>query len=108
MLDYEFVIFCTIYIILLCIIILTCIYKDFDILKCWPENQDMENIQRNCTNQEDMDQETFETPMVSQPHPPYLHFVDFTHLGQRFSNSDLPPSYENCILESEPPSYSVL
>ena len=105
MLDYEFVILCTIYIILLCIIIITCIYKDVATLKCY--DMDIENM-RNCTNQEDMDQETFETPMVSQPHPPYLHFVEFTHLGQRFSNSDLPPSYENCILESEPPSYSVL
>ena len=53
-----------------------------------------------------MDQESFETPVVGQP--PYLHMVDFTQFGHGFSNSDLPPSYENCILESQPPSYSVL
>ena len=105
MLDYEFVIFCAIYIFLLCIIITTCIYIDFE---HWSAKQDMENIQRNCINQEDLDLEIFETPVVSQPQPPYLHLVDFTHLGQRFSNSDLPPSYENCILESQPPSYSIL
>ena len=88
MYEFELVIFCII-----------CYYVLFIIIICWGGNY---------TNQEDLDQETFETPMVSQPHPPYLHFVYFTHLGQRFSNSDLPPSYENCILESEPPSYSVL
>ena len=81
---------------------------DFDTLTPWAVNQDMENRQRNCINQEDLDQETFETPVINQTHPPYLHLVDFTHLGQRFSNSDLPPSYENCILESQPPSYSIV
>ena len=106
--DYESVIFCTIYIFLLCIIIITCIHIDFDTLTPWAVNQDMENRQRNCINQEDLDQETFETPVINQTHPPYLHLVDFTHLGQRFSNSDLPPSYENCILESQPPSYSIV
>ena len=104
MLDYEFLIFCTVYISILCVIIITCIYIDFDTLIRWAANQEMENIQRNNNN--DLDQESFETPVVSQP--PYLHMVDFTQLGQGFSNSDLPPSYENCILESQPPSYSVL
>ena len=104
MLDYEFLIFCTVYISILCVIIITCIYIDFDTLIRWAANQEMENIQRNNNN--DLDQESFETPVVSQP--PYLHMVDFTQLDQGFSNSDLPPSYENCILESQPPSYSVL
>ena len=104
MLDWEFVIFCTVYIFMLCVIILTCIYIDFDTLIRWAANQGMENVQRNL--EDDLDQESFETPVVSQP--PYLHMVDFTQLGQGFSNSDLPPSYENCILESQPPSYSVL
>ena len=60
-------------------------------------NQGMENVQRNNNNlEDDLDQETFETPAV-----------DFTHRrGQGLSNSDLPPSYENCVLESQPPSYS--
>ena len=107
MLDWEFVIFCTVYISMLCVIIITCIYIDFDTLIRWAANQNTENIERNNDNlEDDLDQETFETLVVSQP--PYLHMVDFTQLGQGFSNSDLPPSYENCILESQPPSCSVL
>ena len=108
MLDWEFVIFCTVYISMLCVIIIACIYIiDFGALILWAASQGMENVQRNNNNlEDDLDQESYETPVVSQP--PYLHMVDFTQLGQGFSNSDLPPSYENCILESQPPSYSVL
>jgi len=107
MLDYEFLIFCTVYISMLCVIIITCIYIDFDTLIRWAANQGMENVQRNNNIlEDDLDQESFETPVVGQP--PYLHMVDFTQFGHGFSNSDLPPSYENCILESQPPSYSVL
>ena len=71
-------------------------------------NQDVESIQRNCNNS-DLDQETVEISAVDIP-PPYLHVVDFSHhqLSQRFSNSDLPPSYDNCILEPQPPSYSTI
>ena len=94
MLDFEFVIFYITYFLMIC-------YLLFMIIIC------LGGI-RIYTNQEDLDQETFETPVINQTHPPYLHLVDFTHLGQRFSNSDLPPSYENCILESQPPSYSIV
>ena len=84
--DFEFVIFCFIFYYMLHIVII-----------CYATI---------CNNQDDLDQETFETPAVDIP-PPYLHLVDFTHCrGQSFSNSDLPPSYENCVLESQPPSYS--
>ena len=74
--DCEFVIFCFIFYYMLHIVII-----------CYATI---------CNNQDDLDQETFETPVV-----------DITHChGQSFSNSDLPPSYENCVLESQPPSYS--
>ena len=56
----------------------------------------------NYTNQEDLDQEAFEIPAVDIPQP-HLHLV-----SQSFSNSDLPPSYENCVLEPKPPSYSTI
>ena len=101
-------IFSTFYIFLIFIVIIICIYFDFDTLIPWAANQDMENIQRNCNNQVDPDQENFETDTVDIP-PPYLHLVDFANcLGQRFSNSDLPPSFETCVLESQPPSYSAV
>ena len=103
-------IFATFYIFLVFIVLIICIYFDFDILRPWAANQDMEleNIQRNCANQVDPDQENFETDTVDIP-PPYLHLVDFANcLGQRFSNSDLPPSFETCVFESQPPSYSAV
>ena len=89
---------------MLCVIIIACIYIiDFGTLILWAASQGMENVQRNNNNlEDDLDQESFETAVVSQPHG------CFTQLGQGFSNSDLPPSYENCILESQPPSYAVL
>ena len=89
MYEFELVIFCII-----------CYYVLFIIIICWGGNY---------TNQEDQDQETFEIPAVDIP-PPYLHLVDFSHnlLSQSFSNSDLPPSYENCVLEPQPPSYSTI
>ena len=66
MLDYEFLIFCTVYISMLCVIIITCIYIDFDTLIRWAANQGMENVLRNNNNlEDDLDQESFETPMVS-------------------------------------------
>ena len=98
----DIVFFCTLYIFGLCIVITICIYLDFDTLTHWFTNQDMENMQSNCNNQ-DLDQETLENLLVIPP--PYLHFVDFTHLGQDSSNSDLPPSYDNCSVEHQPPSY---
>ena len=55
-------------------------------------------MQRNCNNS-DLDQETSERIVV------YLPMVDFAHLGQDFSMSDLPPSYDSCVLELQPPSY---
>ena len=48
-------------------------------------NQDVESMQRNCNNS-DLDQETFERIVVIM--------------------SDLPPSYDTCVLEPQPPSYS--
>ena len=62
-------------------------------------NQDVESMQRNCNNS-DLDQETSERIVV------YLPMVDFAHLAQDFSMSDLPPSYDSCVLETQPPSYS--
>ena len=47
-------------------------------------NQDVESMQRNCNNS-DLDQETFERIVVIM--------------------SDLPPSYDSCVLETQPPSY---
>ena len=61
-------------------------------------NQDVESMQRNCNNS-DLDQETFERIVV------YLPMIDFAHLAQDFSMSDLPPSYDSCVLETQPPSY---
>ena len=89
MYEFELTIFCII-----------CYYALFIIIICWGGNY---------TNQEDLDQETFEIPAVEIP-PTYLHLVDFSHnlLSQSFSNSDLPPSYENCVLEPKPPSYSTI
>ena len=98
----DIVFFCILYIFGLCIVITICIYLDFDTLTHWFTNQDMENMQSSCNNQ-DLDQETLENLVVIPP--PYLHFVDFTHLGQDSSNSDLPPSYDNCSVEHQPPSY---
>ena len=84
--DFEFLIFCIIFYYTLHVVVIC--YATF------------------CNNQDDIDQETFENPAVDIP-PSYLHLVDFTHRhGQSFTNSDLPPSYENCVLKSQPPSYS--
>ena len=55
---------------------------------------------------QDLNHETFENLEVSLPH--YLHFVDFTHVDHNFPNFDLPPSYENCALEPQPPTYSSI
>ena len=87
MLDFEFVIFCITYFLMIC-------YLLFMIIIC------LGGI-RIYTNQEDLDQEI---------PPPYLNLVDFNHnlLSQSFPNSDLPPSYENCVLEPQPPSYSTI
>ena len=64
-------------------------------------NQDVESMQRNCNNS-DLDQETFERIVV------YLPMVDFADLAQDFSMSDLPPSYDTCVLEPQPPTYSSI
>ena len=56
-----------------------------------------ENMQRNYYS--DWALETFENCVVDLP------LVDFAHLGQDFSMSDLPPSYDSCVLEPQPPSY---
>ena len=57
------------------------------------------SVERNCNNS-DLDQETDERIVV------YLPMVDFAHLAQDFSMSDLPPSYDSCVSETQPPSYS--
>ena len=59
----------------------------------------MENMYINCNTNSDLGQETFENPVV-------MPLVDFAHLCQDFSMSDLPPSYDSCVLETQPPSYS--
>ena len=61
--------------------------------------KNVESMQRNCNNS-DLDQETDERIVV------YLPMVDFVNLAQDFSMSDLPPSYDSCVLETQPPSYS--
>ena len=48
-------------------------------------NQDAESMQSNCNNS-GLDQETFERIVVIM--------------------SDLPPSYDTCVLEPQPPTYS--
>ena len=96
----DIVFFCILYIFGLCIVITICVYLDFETLTHWFTNQDMENLQSSCNNQ-DLDQETLENLVVIPP--PYLHLVDFTHLSQ-----DLPPSYDNCSVEHQPPSYSSI
>ena len=91
--DFVFFCICIIaYLFWLCSVIIICIYIDFDTY-CFT-NQGLENNQ-------DLNQETFSPP-------PYLHLVDFIHFDLDFRNSDLPPSYENCALEPQPPSYSSI
>ena len=88
---------------------ITCIYIDFYTLTHCFTNQDSENTQRShgfIRENQDLNHETFETLVVSPP--PYLHFVDFTHFNHDFRNFDLPPSYENCALEPQPPTYSSI
>ena len=92
--ELDIMLFCILYLFGLCIIII-CIV-----------NQDWENVQR-CRDNQDRNAETFENIVVSSP--PYLHVVDFNHCYDNdFPNSDLPPSYENCALEPQPPSYSSI
>ena len=88
MLDFDYIIFCIMLIFLFCLLIITSIYIDFNTLTRWLTSQDMENRQSSCNNQ-DLDLETCDNSMVSSS-----------------PTSDLPPSYENCVLESQPPSYS--
>ena len=88
MLDFDYIIFCIMLIFLFCLLIITSIYIDFNTLTRWLTSQDMENRQSSCNNQ-DQDLETCDNSMVSSS-----------------PTSDLPPSYENCVLESQPPSYS--
>ena len=76
---------CFFYIIVLFIVIMMC--------------TKLQSVQRNCNNS-DLDQETDERIVV------YLPMVDFADLAQDFSMSDLPPSYDSCVLETQPPSYS--
>jgi len=83
---------------------ITCIYIDYYTLTHCFTNQDSENTQRShdfMRENQDLNHEPFENL-------PYLHFVDFTHFNHDFRNSDLPPSYENCVLESQPPTYSSI
>ena len=84
---------CFFYIIVLFIVIMICITIS------GTTDHDVENMQRNCNNS-GLDQETFERIVV------YLPMVDFADLAQDFSMSDLPPSYDSCVLETQPPSYS--
>ena len=96
--DFELVIICIICSLKIC---LFCYYLLFIIITtCWDGN---------CTNQEDLDQETFEMSAEDIP-PSHLHLAAFNHnlLSQGFTNSDSPPSYENCVLEPKPPSYSTI
>ena len=96
--DFVFFCVCIAYLFWLCGVIIICIYIDYTY--CFT-NQGLENMQRSCNNQ-DLNQETFSPP-------PYLHLVDFTHcFNHDFPNSDLPPSYENCALEPQPPPYSSI
>ena len=64
-------------------IIIFCIY--FDYILAANQAMELENILRNCANQVDPDQENFESDNVDIP-PPKIS--------------------ENCVLESQPPSYS--
>ena len=104
MLDFDYIIFCIVLIFLICILIITSIYIDLNSITHWLTNQDMENRQRSSCNNQDLDPENCDNSIVSSS--PYSYLADFTHLGQNFPNSDLPPLYENCVLESKPPSYS--
>ena len=70
---------CFFYIIVLFIVIMICITIS------GTTDHDVENMQRNCNNS-GLDQETFERIVVIM--------------------SDLPPSYDSCVLETQPPSYS--
>ena len=90
MLDFDYIIFCIMLIFLFCLLIITSIYIDFNTLTRWLTSQDMENRQSSCNNQ-DLDLETCDNSMVSSS-----------------PTSDLPPSYENCVLESQPPTYSSI
>ena len=85
---------CYIYIVFIIIIIILLCTSAF----C-TTNQDVENMYINCNTNSDLGQETFENPVV-------MPLVDFAHLCQDFSMSDLPPSYDSCALESKPPSNS--
>ena len=70
---------CFFYIIVLFIVIMICITIS------GTTDHDVENMQRNCNNS-GLDQETFERIVVIM--------------------SDLPPSYDTCVLEPQPPTYS--
>ena len=76
---------CYIYIVIIIIIIILLCTSAF----C-TTNQDM---YINCNTNSDLGQETFENPVV-------MPLVDFAHLCQDFSMSDLPPSYDSCALET--------
>ena len=69
--EFFFAIFATIYIFLLFMIIIFCIY--FDYVLAANQAMELENILRNCANQVDPDQENFEIDNVDIP-PPYLNF----------------------------------
>ena len=72
---------CFFYIIVLFIVIMICITIS------GTTDHDVENMQRNCNNS-GLDQETFERIVVIM--------------------SDLPPSYDTCVLEPQPPTYSSI